>query len=177
MQTVYFRMSTPALVYSLIFLAVSVWLAWWGWSAGRPIQFILFVGVSMFAASLLTIRGELSLSRGTRVITGKRTWLGFPVHHIAVRLGSDDALHLTEDVTSGRGTQGIDVAHRLEASGQLVNKQTDKPGPYIVLSESHIRNRADLEQFAEEAAEVLRVRLEDSREYKERVRLFREERK
>ncbi len=62
---------------------------------------------------------RIIVCRLTREITGKRTWLGMSIRKMTIRIGADDALYLTEDLTHNKESQGVAFRHdrcRLEAA-------------------------------------------------------------
>ena len=175
MTRMVFRPSPAAIVYTTLLVAGLLVFVWLHWRGQRQVELIVFMILTLLATTLYTIRGELSLSTEVREIAGRRTWLGIPLRKTVVRLGADDTMHLTEDLTHNKGGQGVGVSHRLEASGELISQQTSEPGPYILLSESYIRNRAMLEDFAHSAARSLDVSLHDSRKFTERVARYKQD--
>lgn len=154
---------TTALVAGLL---VFVWLHWRG---QRQVPLVVFSVLSVLAASLYTLRSELSLSVTSREISGKRTWLGVAIRKIVVRVGSDDTLNLTEEIAH-TGTQGVSVWHNLEASGQLVSHRSGAPGSFVLASQTWPPNRVKLAEFAAQAADSLRVSLQDNRKFTERTK-------
>ncbi|MDX1610148.1 MAG: hypothetical protein R3225_08505 [Halofilum sp. (in: g-proteobacteria)] len=173
MDRVVFRLSPKAMVYVTVLIAGLLVFVWLHWRGQRQVELIVFSLITALAATLYTLTSELSLSPTRREVTGKRTWLGMPIHRIAVRVGTEDALHLTEEITQHRTGQGISVWHRLEASGELLSRTTEEPGPYILASQTWPPHRARLVSFAERAANSLGVPLEDSREFTERIEKIR----
>jgi hypothetical protein len=151
-------------------LLVFVWLHWRG---NRQTELIVFSVLTVLALTLYTLRSELSLSVTSREICGKLTWLGLAIRKTVVRVGSDDALHLTEEISHGR--QRIFVWHQLEATGELASPRSDAPGPYVLASQTWLPNRVKLEDFSAKASQFLGVALEDSRKFTERVSKFRAE--
>ena len=135
-------------------LLVFVWLHWRG---QRQTELIVFSVLTVLALTLYTLRSELSLSMTNREICGKLTWLGLAIRKTAVRVGSDDTLYLTEDISHGK--QKIFVWHQLEASGQLVSPRSEAPGPYVLASQIWPPNRAKLENFSGKASQILGVAL------------------
>jgi hypothetical protein len=168
MNKVVFKLSPKALFFTTALVAGLLVFVWLHWRGQRQTELIVFSVLSVLAASLYTLRGELSLSATSRDISGKRTWLGVTIRKITVRVGSGDALYLKEEIVR-KGTQGVSVWHQFEAAGQLVSHQSDKPGPYILGSQTWPPNRAKLVEFAERASQSLGVSLEDSRKFTERV--------
>ena len=169
MNNVVFKPSPAALFYTTALVAGLLVFVWLHWRGQRQTALVVFSVLTALAATLYTLRGELSLSVTSREISGKRTWLGVAIRKIVVRVGSGDALYLTEEIVR-RGTQGVSVWHRLEASGQLVSHQSDKPGSYILASQNWPPNRAKLVEFAEQASRSLGVPLQDNRKFTERVK-------
>ena len=151
-------------------LLVFVWLHWRG---QRQTELIVFSVLTVLASTLYTLRRELNLSITSREICGKLTWLGLAIRTVVVRVGSNDALYLKEEITHARQGQGIFVWHQLEASGQLDSPRSNAPGPYVLASQTWVPNRARLADFAEQAAQFLGVSLEDSRKFTEKVSKFR----
>ena len=169
MNKVVFKSSPKALVFTTALVAGLLVFVWLHWRGQRQVELVVFSVLTALAATLYTLRGDLSLSVATREISGRRTWLGVAFLKTVVRLGPDDALYLTEEIAHGKG-QGISVWHRLEASGQLVSHQGDKPGPYVLISQTWVPNRIKLVKFAEQASQSLGVSLEDSRKFTERLK-------
>ena len=149
-------------------LLVFVWLHWRG---QRQTELIVFSVLTVLALTLYTLRSELSLSMTNREICGKLTWLGLAIRKTVVRVGSDDTLYLTEEIS--HGSQKIFVWHQLEASGQLVSPRKNASGPYVLASQTWPPNCLKLEDFSENAAQIFGVALEDSRKFTERVNHFR----
>lgn len=181
MTTVYttvrasFPMSFKARVYSAIFVAGLLVFVYLHWRGQRQVELAVFSVLTALAATLFTIRGEVSLASGSREITGQRSWIGIPVRKIVVRVGSNDALYLTEDITHSSNGQGIHIVHELRAAGRLVSHDIDEPGPYIVIREGGPKNRARLEKFTEDIAESLGVPIDDSRRFTERLAKYRDD--
>ncbi len=174
MKNVVFKLSPTVLFYITALVAGLLVFVWLHWRGERQTALVVFLVLTALAVSLYTLRGELSLSTVSREISGKRIWLGMVIYKIVVRVGSDDALYLEEELVR-RGTQGVSVWHRLEASGQLVSHRSDKPGsdkpgPYILASQSWPPNRVKLVEFAEQASQSLGVSLQDNRKFTERVK-------
>jgi hypothetical protein len=173
MNKVVFHLSLKAAIMISILVAGLLVFVWLHWRGQRQVELVVFSVLTVLATTLYTVRGEVYLTLPTREITGKRTWLGVPIRRIVVRVGSEDELHLTEDITHSTKGQGITVAHQLEASGQLLSHQSTEPGPYILISESHPKNRAMLEAFAKDASRCLGVPLNDTRRFTERLAEYR----
>ena len=172
MNKVVFKPSPKALIATTALVAGLLVFVWLHWRGQRQTALAVFSVLTVLAASLYTLRSELSLSMTSREISGKRTWLGVTISKIVVRVGSGDALYLTEEIVRA-GTQGVSVWHRLEASGQLASHQSDEPGPYIMASHTWPPNRVKLAEFAERASRSLGVPMEDNRKFKERVDKYR----
>lgn len=173
MNSVVFKLSPKAMVYITLFVAGLLVFVWLHWRGQRQTELVVFSVLTALAATLYTIRSEVGLSM-SRELYGTRRWLGLTITKIVVRVGAEDRLYLTEDLTHNKGTQGVGVFHRLEASGQLVSHERDEPGPYIMASEAWTPNRAKLEVFAEQASKTLGVPLEDTRKFTERVKKHRD---
>jgi len=170
---VVFRLSAKSALFTTFLVAGLLVFVWVHWRGQRQTELIVFSVLTVLAMTIYTVRTELSLSVGSREISGKRIWLGIAIRTVTVRVGSGDALYLTEDVVNS-GTQGIDVWHKLEASGQLVSPQSDAPGPYVLSSQVWVRRHARLAEFAGQAAEILGVPLQDSRKFTEGIDRFRD---
>jgi hypothetical protein len=169
LNNVVFKPSPAALFITTALVAGLLVFVWLHWRGQRQVALVVFSVLTVLAASLYTLRGELSLSITSREVSGKRTWLGVAISKIVVRVGSDDALYLTEDIVR-KGTQGISVWHQLEASGQLVSHGSDQPGPYVLASHTWEPNCAKLVEFSRQASEALGVSLQDNRKFTERVK-------
>jgi hypothetical protein len=169
MNNVVFKPSPTALFYTTALVAGLLVFVWLHWRGQRQVALVVFSVLTVLAASLYTLRGELNLSVTSREVSGKRTWLGIAVRKIVVRVGSGDALYLTEEIVR-KGTQGVSVWHKLEAAGELISRRSDEPGPFILASQTWPPNRAKLVEFAERASESLGVSLEDNRKFTERVK-------
>ena len=166
MTNAIFKLSPKATIFISILVAGLLVFVYLHWHGQRHTELIVFLVLTALAASLYTIRGEVSLEPGMRELSAKRFWLGWPVRHVVIRVGSDDELFLKEDVTHSRQGSGIHVAYDLKASGEVVSHDIKEAGPYLVISEGYEKNKIALEAFAQRAAETLSVPLHDDRRYK-----------
>jgi hypothetical protein len=146
-------------------LLVFVWLHWYG---ERQVELIVFSVLTVLAISLYSFRCDLCLSLASREISRKHTWLGMVISKRVVRVGMSDALYLTEDIHHGK-SQKVFIYHQLEVSGQLLSPRGDHPAPYALNSQTWVPNRIKLEEFAQQAAKSLRVSLQDSRKFTNRL--------
>lgn len=171
MNKTIFKISPKVIFINTALVAGLLVFVWLHWRGQRQTELIVFSVLTILASTLYTLRSELSLSGTSREICGKLTWLGLAIRRRVVRVGLDDALYLTEEISSR--SQKIFVWHQLEASGRLVSPRSDAPGPYVLISQTWPPNCVKLEDFAEKASQSLGVALEDSRKFTERVNKFR----
>ena len=166
-----FKISPKVLFIFTALLAGLLVFVWLHWRGQRQTELIVFSVLTILASTLYTVRSELSLSITNREISGKLNWLGLAIRKTVVRVGLDDALYLTEEIS--HENQKIFVWHQLEAAGQLISPKSDAPGPYILVSQTWTPNCIKLEDFAEKAAQLLGVALEDSRKFTESLNKYR----
>lgn len=160
-----FTLSPKANIFITIFVAGLLVFVYLHWRGERQIELIVFSVLTLLAATLYSIRGEVSLEPAMRELTTRRTWLGWPVRNVVFRVGAEDALYLKEDIYHSSSGPGIHIKHVLEVTGEVLSHDIDQPGPYIVISEGYAKNKVALEAFARHAAERLSVPLHDSRKF------------
>jgi hypothetical protein len=171
MSKVVFKSSPKSLIVITMLVAGLLVFVWLHWRGERQTELIIFSVLAVLATTLYTIRAELSLSVTSRELCGVRLWLGLPIRKTVVRVGSGDALYLTEEIV--RQKQGIAVYYQLKASGQLLSQGDNTQGPFVLASQMWTSNRAKLVDFAEEASQTLGIALEDSRTFTEQVEKLR----
>ena len=166
MSKAVFRPSLKARIVNAILVAGLLVVVYAHWNGQRHTELIIFLVLTVLALSLFTLRGEVSLDAARREFTAKRLWLFWAVRNVVFRVGINDELFLEEDIIRHNRGTGFNVVVEFRVTGQVVSKSVQEPPPYIVISEEAARNKAALVAFVEQAAQALRLPLNDNRKHK-----------
>lgn len=161
-----FRRSLKVFIFTSILVAGLGAFVWLHYRGQRITELYIFSVLFVLSLSLYSMKKDLAMNIQRREITGRFTWLGFPLSKIVVRVPTDGSLALIEDREPGSsGNLGVWLC--LCVSGEIVEGGSDEEPPYEVIRHCHLPNREILTKCAEDASKKLNVPLIDERRYKE----------
>ena len=161
-----FRRSLKVLIFTSILVAGLGAFVWLHYRGQRITELYIFSVLFALSLTLYGMKKDLAMNIQSREITGRFTWLGFPLSKIVVRVPIDGSLVLKEErERTESGHVGVWLC--LCITGELVEGGSDDEPPYEVVRHVHPPNREILTSCAEDAAKQLNVPLIDERRYKE----------
>ena len=165
-----FRRSLKVLIFTSILVAGLGAFVWIHYRGQRIPELSVFSVLFVLSLSLYAMKKDLAMDIRSREITGRFTWLGFPLSKIVVRVPIDGSLVLTEEREPGN-SGNLQVWLCLCVAGEIVEGGSNDESPYEVIRHFHLPNREVLTKCAEDASKQLNVPLIDERRYKENTNI------
>ena len=103
-----FRRSLKVFIFTSILVAGLGAFVWLHYRGQRITELYIFSVLFVLSLSLYSMKKDLAMNIQRREITGRFTWLGFPLSKIVVRVPTDGSLALIEDREPGSsGNLGV----------------------------------------------------------------------